>query len=197
MKIKQISKNLIYIPKTINKPVVKDSASGLEMMKFFDVYISSRNENFSWLRNFQYTLHSIMSNCRVKTFKDANGNFLAGYTYKMGKNFLGKPNMYIDGLARDVNNKNSKEIMTDIYTDIKNTAIKNKADELSLLVFAKEKRLRKNYESLGFKIDNLFNIEQVYLMRVKIDEFLNTTFFKTKRYKEAAGVDFIIRKLKK
>ena len=188
-----MSHNLIYIPKPVNKPVVKDSASILDMMKFFDVYISSRKENLSRLRNFEYSMHSFLSNCRVKTFKDANGNFLAGYTYNMRKTTLGKPNMYIDGFARDVNNENSKEIMTDVYTDIKKTAIKNKADELSLFVFAIERKLRKNYENLGFKIDNLINIEKVYFMTVKVDKFLDTTFFKTKRYKESVGIDFIIQ----
>ena len=81
--------------------------------------------------------------------------------------------MYIDALVRNRQNTASKGVMKSLYQDMKNIAESKKAEELTLFSVAKEKDLRKNYESLGFRKDESVDITGAYVMRAKIWEFLS------------------------
>ena len=129
----------------------------------------------------------------MRIINDSNNEIIAGYAYKLRKNSKGEKSIYIDGIARKISDNNSKKVMTDMYEDIKSTAKKHNAQEITLFSYATDRNLRHNYRRLGFKIDEKCIVEKLYLMRVRTKNFLNNTYFKLRKYKEALGVDSILR----
>ena len=81
--------------------------------------------------------------------------------------------------------------MIDIYDDMKKLAIKNNAKEITLFVFARDTKLRKNYESLGFVLDEKSEIPRAYVMRARVDKFLNNVYYKFRKYKALLNISSI------
>lgn len=188
---------LTYNPAIQNSQTIRSSLSVKKLFNFFQMYGKGRNEKVLNLRAFVDSFSAISNGCGLRIAEDKQGNILAGYTYKIRKNRLEERSMYIDGLARnlDENKKNiSKNLMTEIYEDIKKTAIKKKVKEITLFVYAGENGLKRNYQRLGFKEDHRCNIEKVYLMRVRLEDFLNNTYFKCRKFKELINIKSFIQK---
>ncbi|HIS37284.1 TPA: hypothetical protein IAC10_11780 [Candidatus Scatousia excrementigallinarum] len=191
---------LTYKPLTTNTYKMKSSLSIKKLYKFFEMYGRGRNEKALHLRTFQDSLSAVTRGCGLRVMEDAEGNLLAGYTYKMRKNKLEEKSMYIDGLARNLSEDKkeiTKGIMTSVYEDIKQLAQKKKAREITLFVYAGERGLKKNYQRLGFYEDPKCNINKVYLMRVRTKDFINNLYFKCRKYKEALNIKSIIQQLTK
>lgn len=188
---------LTYKPLVQNSQKIKSSHSVKKFFNFFQIYGKGRKELFLNLRAIVDTCSSISNGCGLRIAEDSKGNILAGYTYKIRKNRLEERSMYIDGLARNLSDSKkdvSKNLMTEIYEDMKKTAIKKKVKEITLFVHAGEDGLKSNYKKLGFKEDHRCNIEKVYLMRVRLEDFLNNTYFKCRKFKELMNLkSFIIK----
>lgn len=188
-------KGLTYNPENKHIYKMKSSLSPVKLFKFFEIYGRGRDENLLYLRTLQDSFSAMSRGCGLRIIEDENGNLLAGYTYKMRKNKLDEKSMYIDGLARNLSEDKkeiTKNLMTGVYEDIKKTAQKKKAKEVTLFVYAGENGLKKNYESLGFKEDAKCNIQKVYLMRVRVQDFLDNLYFKCRKYKETAGINSLL-----
>lgn len=181
-----------YNPDMTGK-IGKTSFSVNKLGKFFYTYGKGRNNRFPVLEAAFDSVSAILNNERLRIFEDSNGKIIAGYAYKLRKNKLGDRSMYIDGLARDLENKSSKEIMTYVYDDIKKTAIKVKAKEITLFVYASDPRLKQNYSRLGFSEDKKCYVEKLYLMRVKTKDFLNNAYFKLRKLKELSGIKSVLQ----
>lgn len=174
------------------KPM-RTSFSLSKLSEFINMYTTTRKEAFPTLKNILYFIETICSNKRLRILENDKGEIIAGYTYKLRKNKLEEKSLYIDGLARNRNNPVSKSVMTNVYNDIKKFAEKKKRKEITLFVYVKERRLRDNYQKLGFEIDHKCNLEKVYLLRVRLENFLNNGYFKLREYKEARGLNNIIQ----
>lgn len=176
-----------------NSCIAKTSRSFFKMCKFFDIYETGREASCPILYLFDDAVSAFFRKCKVRYFENDKGKMLAGYSYKMRKNHLGEKSMYIDGLARDLTDNTSKKIMPKVYEDIKKTAVEKEAKEITLFTYASDKYLRQNYEKLGFKVDEKCNAEKLYLMRVSTEKFINNIYFKVRKYKEALGLDSILK----
>lgn len=188
---------LTYNPIIKNQQPIRSSLSVKKFFKFFQVYRKGRNDRFLNLIAIVDTCSSMSNGCGLRIAEDSKGNILAGYTYKIRKNRLEERSMYIDGLARNLSddkNEISKNLMTKIYEDIKKTAIKKRVKEITLFVHAGDDGLKRNYKRLGFKEDHRCNIEKVYLMRVRLEDFLNNAYFKCRKFKELINIKSFIQK---
>lgn len=152
---------------------IKSSANPVQLFKMMKMYSKERNEHFPNIQAVLNSLNSILTNCRMRIVKDKSGNLLVAYTYKLRKNRLDEKSMYIDALVRNRSNEQSKTLMKEVYKDMKNIALNKHAEELTLYSVAKESALRSNYEKLGFKKDETVWIKGGYIMRVRINNFLN------------------------
>lgn len=199
MKININTNNLKYALNTSankNHAALKPMRTTFSLNKlydFFDIYSRSRKEVFPKLKTIIYSVDTVFTNTHLRVLENKDGNIIAGYTYKYRKNKLEEKSLYIDGLARNTDNPISKTIMTQVYNDIKNLAIRKKIKEITLFVHAGERRLRDNYHNLGFETDHKCRIEKAYLLRVRVEKFLNNEYFKTRKYKEALGLNNIIQ----
>lgn len=173
---------------------VMDSRSLIDFSKFFLMYERGRKVKSPFSSMIVDAMYAIFTNCRLKIFKNKKGDMLAGYSYMLRKNSKGEKSLYLDGLSRNLDNKNSKHVMTNVYEDIKSVAQKNNVKEITLFNYAKDKNLRHNYGRLGFTVDEKCFVEKLYLMRVRTEEFLKNKYFQIRKYKEALGVDSILRK---
>lgn len=168
--------------------------SPIKLYKFYNLYSSERHETFRFINPIIYSLDSIFNNCRYRYIGDESGNLLAGYVYKFRKNLRDEKSLFIDALARNKNLKSDKltrNLMIQIYDDIKKLAIKNDAKEITLYVFARDTKLRKNYESLGFILDEKSEIPRAYVMRARVDKFLNNAYYKFRKYKALLNISSI------
>ena len=191
---------LTYKPCPLNRYKMKSSLSLKKLYRFFEMYGRGRNEKALHLRTVQNSVSAVTRGCGLRIIEDEKGNILAGYTYKIRKNKLEEKSMYIDGLARNLSDDKkdiTKDLMTQVYEDIKKTALKKKAKEVTLFVYAGENGLKKNYQRLGFYEDAKCNINKVYLMRVRLQDFLNNLYFKCRKYKEALNIKSMIQQLTK
>ena len=195
MKIKPINFSKLTYINNKKISIIKETRNPIRMGQFFDLYLKGRKE----IPNLWYIIlhvdYAYENLHKLRFLKD--NKILAGYTYKLRHNRLGERSLYIDGLAKDLKNPKSKNIMPKIYSDIKNTALKHKAKEITLFVYAQDKHLKNKYESLGFKQDTRTKIEDLDLMRVRTDDFLNNKYFKTLQYKSVTGIKSILQKLQK
>lgn len=160
-----------------NSCIAKSSRSFLKMCKFFDIYEIGREASYPILFLFDDAVSAFFRKCKVRYFENNKGKMLAGYTYKLRKNHLGEKSMYIDGLARDLTDNTSKKIMPKVYEDIKQTAKDKEVKEITLFSYASDKYLRYNYEKLGFKTDERCIVDKLYLMRVRVEDFINNKCF--------------------
>lgn len=164
---------------TINyKPInftsqINSTKNPINLYKMMKMYSKERNEKLPYLKAIFNCIDSMIHNCKMRLIKDDTGKILASYTYWFKKNKLGGKSMFIDVLVRNRKNQTSKNIINNIYQDMKRIAINKKAQELSLYSKANEPALRKNYEKLGFRKDEKEYIEGAYLMRVNINNFIN------------------------
>ena len=168
--------------------------SPVKLYKFYNLYSSERHETFRFINPIIYSLDSIFNNCRYRYIRDETGNLLAGYVYKFRKNLKDEKSLFIDALARNKklrSDKLTRNLMIEIYDDIKNLAIKNDAKEITLFVFARDTKLRKNYESLGFILDEKSEIPRAYVMRARVDKFLNNAYYKFRKYKALLNISSI------
>ena len=160
------------------------------------MYEKERKESFRIFRIIENFISTTLQNFRLRVIENPKQEIIAGYTSKLRKNKLEEKSLFVECIARKRNQENkidTKNQMTYLYEDIKKTAKKKKAQEITLFVHADETNLRHNYENLGFKIDKKCKVEKMYLMRARVKDFLNTQYFKTRKYKAAAGVDSILR----
>ena len=163
----------IYKHQYINSTGIKSTRNPVELYKMMKMYSKEREEKLPYLKAIIYCFDSMIYNCTMRLIKDDLGNMLAAYTYRMRKNRLEQKSMYIDALVRNRHNNTSKEVMENIYQDMKSIAESKKAEELTLFSMAKEKDLRKKYEKLGFRKDESVDVEGAYVMRAKIGDFLS------------------------
>ena len=183
--------NLKYIPPKNNAYKIRTTYSPKKLYDMMKMYTENRNEKHKYLNILDYMLSTMLRGCGLRVIETPKGEMLAAYTYKMRKNRLEEKSMFIDGIARNFStekNQISKNLMSRLYEDIKKTAQKKKAKEITLFVYAKEKGLRKNYEKLGFKEDLKFYMYRVCLMRVRTENFLNNLHFKYRKYKETINL---------
>lgn len=176
-----------------NSCIAKTSRSFFKLCNFFDIYETGRESSYPILFMLDDAVSAFFRKCKVRYFENDKGKMLAGYSYKLRKNRFGEKSMYIDGLARDLIDNTSKKIMPKVYEDIKKTAIKEEAKEITLFSYASDKYLRHNYEKLGFKTDERCIVEKLYLMRVRVEDFINNKYYQIRKYKEAVGLDSILR----
>lgn len=200
MNLKCNLNGLRYIPPSklgegacFNSCIAKTSRSFFKMCKFFDIYETGRESSYPILFMLDDAVSAFFRKCKVRYFENDKGKMLAGYSYKLRKNHLGEKSMYIDGLARDFKDCSSKKIMSKVYEDIKQTAKDKEVKEITLFSYASDKYLRHNYEKLGFKTDERCIVDKLYLMRVRVEDFINNKCFQIRKYKEAVGLDSILR----
>lgn len=170
MKISPVNINP-YLSKKV--PTIQSTRNPVELFKMMKMYSKERKEKLPFFQAVINSLDSMLNNCKMRIIKDELGNLVAAYTYRLRKNRLSQKSMYIDALVRNRNNKQSKEIMDNVYQDMKNIAKNRKVEELTLFSKATEKDLRKKYEKLGFRKDEKVDVTGAYLMRVKLEEFLS------------------------
>lgn len=154
-----------------NATTIKNSRNPVELYKMMKMYSKERKDRFPYFEAALNSLNSILNNCKMRIIKDEFGNLLAAYTYKLRKNRLEQKSMFIDALVRNRTNPQSKQLMTDVYQDMKQIAAKKKAQELTLYSVSNDKALRAKYEKLGFKKDESVQITGGYIMRVKTPDF--------------------------
>lgn len=204
MEIKKLQNGLKYCPTIpssngkVGKAILKTTFSPKKLIEFFDIYGKERKEKFHYVKVFENFLSTVLLNFRLRAIDTKEQSILAGYTFKIRENKLEEKSMFVECLARKRNDDKkevTKKLMTKIYEDIKKTAVRKKAEEITLFVYADESRLRHNYEKLGFKIDNKCKVEKMYLLRVRVSDFINNLYFKTRKYKESLGLDSILRKI--
>lgn len=157
---------------TIQKTNLKNTRNPLNLYRMMKMYSMERKENFPRIRAVLNCLDSMFHNCKMRLIKDANGNILASYTYNFRKNPLEEKTMFLDAFVRNRKNPQSKNIINEVYQDMKNIALHKKAKELTLFSKVNDTNLRKKYETLGFQIDNKTYIEKAYFMKVRTDDFL-------------------------
>lgn len=197
MHINERSLGLRYAPQLARQKnfAVKQNYSPLTLYNFFRLYSNTRHERWRLINPLSYMIDCISRFYKLRVVKDENGKILAGYTYKFRKNRLDEKSMFIDALARNKSQKNNsktKNLMPQIYDDIKKMALKHKAEEITLFVKANDRKVRKNYEKLGFKIDETCDIERAYVMRTRVKNFLETAYFKARKLKSSLGIDHLI-----
>lgn len=158
------SSNKVYQLKSTRNPI--------DLYKMMKMYSKQRKELFPLFRAVVNSLDSMFNNCSMRVIKDDIGNLLAAYTYRFRKNRLEQKSLYIDALVRNFDNLDSKNLIDDVYTDMKNIAHNRNAQELTLFSKADERALRGKYEKLGFIKDEKSNVFGGYIMRVKTEEFL-------------------------
>lgn len=193
MNIKPLSQinKFTYIKQSTNCKI-KSSYSPNAYFKHYDLYLKGRKDFFHIINAFSYTLGTLIDLVGLRIIK-ANNKMIAGYTYKLRKNKFKERSLYVDSLARDFLNPKSKPAMLELYQDIKTKAIKKKAKEITLFVYFKDKNLKKRYEQLGFKQDLTFYNRLIDLMRVRTENFINNSYFKTLKYKQLTGVKSILQ----
>lgn len=202
MKVINIPSNFKYVSAITSNEVqkcykIEESSSPIKIYKFLSLYIKSRKERPAFLKNILYTINSSFRLLKLRMIKDESNNLLVGYTYKIQKNKCDEKSMFVDAFARNLDDKKrkiSKSLSNTIYLDMKAVALKNKVKEFSLYVTSKDVNLRHNYEKLGLKIDNNVYIEKFYLMKTRIEKFLNTQQFKLKKYNELTGKEYSVQK---
>ena len=163
-----------HINYTASSVKIKNTRNPIELYRMMKIYSKERKENLPIIRAILNSLDTILSNGKMRLVKDNTGKILAAYTYNLRRNRRDEKSMHIDALVRNRKNPKSKEIMPDIYEDMKQIANNQKAKELTLFNYLKDKKLRANYSKLGFKIDESVKIPQAFVMRVRINEFLAT-----------------------
>ena len=152
---------------------IKNTRNPVELYRMMKMYSTERKESYPIIRAIINSLDIMLANYKMRLAKDNSGKILAAYTYNMRKNRFNEKSMHIDALVRNRKNPESKEIMPEIYNDMKKIANNKNAKELTLFNYATDKGLRANYSKLGFKIDESVYILKAYVMRVKTKDFLN------------------------
>lgn len=154
------------------KYTLKNTRNPLDLYKMMSLYSHERKESFPHLRVLFYTIDTIFHNCKMRVAKDSFGKIIAAYTYRLRKNRLDEKSFYVDALVRNLQHNESKNLMPVIYRDMKAMAQRKKAKELTLFSGVLDKNLRKKYERLGFQKDERVYVYGGYIMRTKIDKFL-------------------------
>ena len=156
-----------------NRPYkITSSACPMKLYKMMKMYSKERKEHFPRIQAILNSLDTMFSLCRMRVAKDSLGNILAAYTYRFRKNRLGEKSMYIDALVRNFDKQESKNVMPQLYEDMKNIALKKKVKELSLFSAIKDKSLREKYRKLGFVEDHKTFIFGGYFMKTNTENFL-------------------------
>lgn len=184
--------NLTYIPQKLK---ITTSRNPVDYFRLYKLYSKERNADLVNFRAFIYSADSLLVRRGLRVIKDEDGSILAGYTYKLRKNKLEQKSIYIEGLARN-KSKNTKSFMHQIYSDMKNIAIKKNAEELTCFSMTTDHALRAKYEKLGFRIDHRVDIVQAYLMRTPVNNFLNSAWFKLEQYKGVLGINNLLQSCK-
>lgn len=157
---------------------IKSTKNPIMLYRMMKLYSKERHEKFPNLEAVVNSIDSMSRMCGMRVLKDKFGNLLAAYTYKIRTNRMSQKSMFIDVLVRNRKNPESKNIMNNIYQDIKDLAIKKEAKEITLFSIAKDRALRSRYEKLGFQKDESVDIDRGYIMRVKVQEFFKNTMGK-------------------
>lgn len=152
---------------------IKNTRNPIQLYRMMKMYSKERNESFPIIRAILNSLDVMLANYKLRLAKGNDGEIIAAYTYTIRRNRRDEKSMHIDALVRNRNNLYSKEVMPDIYNDMKQVANKKNAEELTLFNYTLDSKLRANYSKLGFKIDESVNIPKAYVMRVKTKNFIN------------------------